>query len=191
MKKLISTLVLLFASPCLLNTDVLAQQRDHLTPQEVELVKEAQILDKRIDVFIKAVERRVQVLDGTVPATTKKSKKEAELWGDLPTGSRSDLVGDIARIFDEAITNIDDVSSRDERNPLIPKALRRLAQSVNEVMAHMRTLRDQAKTEAEIANFEMLNEDARQILEAANKLPPEVEKKSKKKEKKDSGGSDF
>jgi hypothetical protein len=189
MKKLISTLVLLFASSSLLNGNVLAQQRDHLTPQEVELVKEAQILDKRIEVFIKAVERRVQVLNGAVPPTTKKSKKEAELWGDLPTGSRSELVGDIARIFDEAITNIDDVSSRDDRNPLIPKALRRLAQSVNEVMAQMRTLRDQAKTEAEIANFEMLNEDAKQILEAANKLPPEVDsKKSKKKEKKDSGG---
>jgi hypothetical protein len=187
MKKLISTVVLLLASSSL-NGDVLAQQRDHLTPQEVELVKEAQILDKRIEVFIKAVERRLQVLNGTVPATTKKSKKEAELWGDLPTGSRSELVGDIARIFDEAITNIDDVSSRDDRNPLIPKALRRLAQSVNEVMAQMRTLRDQAKTEAEIANFEMLNEDAQQILEAANKLPPEVDKKSKKKEKKDSGG---
>ena len=27
-----------------------------------------------------------------------------------------ELVGDIARIFDEAITNIDDVNSRDERN---------------------------------------------------------------------------
>lgn len=190
MKNLISVVVLLVASLSLLSNDVLAQQRDHLTPQEVDLVKEAQILDKRIEVFIKAVERRVQVLNGVVPATTKKSKKEAELWGDLPTGSRSELVGDIARIFDEAITNIDDVSSRDERNPLVPKALRRLAQSVNEVMAQMRTLRDQAKTEAEIANFEMLNEDAKQILEAANKLPPEVEKKDKKKEKKDSGGEE-
>ena len=164
-------------------------QRDHLTPKEVDLVKEAQILDKRMEVFIKAVERRVIVLTGGVPANTKQAKKEAELWGDLPTGSRSELVGDIARIFDEAITNIDDVSSRDERNPLIPKALRKLAQAVNTVMAQMRTLRDQAKTEAEIASFEMLNEDAQQILEAANRLPPEVDtKKSKKKEKKDSGG---
>jgi len=191
MKLLISTVVLLivFASSSLLKGEALAMQRDHLTPREVDLVKEAQILDKRIEVFIKAVERRVLILTGGVPANTKQAKKEAELWGDLPTGSRSELVGDIARIFDEAITNIDDVSTRDERNPLIPKALRRLAQAVNTVMAQMRTLRDQAKTEAEIANFELLNEDAQQILEAANKLPPEVDiKKSKKKEKKDSGG---
>ena len=191
MKLLISSAVLLivFVSSPLWNGDVLAMQRDHLTSKEVDLVKEAQILDKRIEVFIKAVERRVMVLTGAAPPNTKQAKKEAELWGDLPTGSRSELVGDIARIFDEAITNIDDVSSRDDRNPLIPKALRKLAQAVNTVMAQMRTIRDQAKTEAEIASFEMLNEDAQQILEAANRLPPEVDtKKGKKKEKKDSGG---
>jgi hypothetical protein len=39
-------------------------QRDHLTQQEVDLVKEAQILDKRIDVFIKAAERRMMVITG-------------------------------------------------------------------------------------------------------------------------------
>jgi hypothetical protein len=187
MRKHSSVALLLFAFFSLLNIDVMAVQRDHLTPQEVELVKEAQILDKRVEVFIKAVERRVLVLNGGAPPSTKKSKKEAELWGDLPTGSRAELVGDIARIFDEAITNIDDVSLRDDRNPLIPKALRRLAQAVNTVMAQMEPFRTQAKTDAEIASFELLNEDAQQILEAANKLPPEVEKKGKNK-KKDSGG---
>jgi hypothetical protein len=190
MKSLISTiaLVIVFGSLSLWKGEVIAMQRDHLTPLEVDRVKEAQILDKRIEVFIKAVDRRVQVLMGGAPTNPKQAKKDAELWGDLPTGSRSELVGDIARIFDEAITNIDDVSARDERNPLIPKALRKLAQAVNTVMAQMRTLRDQAKSEAEIASFERLNEDAQQILEAANRLPPEVEKKGKKKDKKDSGG---
>jgi hypothetical protein len=99
----------------------------------------------------------------------------------LPTGSRAELVGDIARILDEAITNIDDVSARDERNPLISKALRRLAQTVNTVMAQLTPLSTQAKTDAEIANFELLNENAKSILEAANKLPPEVDKKAKNK----------
>src|SRR3954469_25030576 len=79
-----------------------AQKRDHLTPQEVDLVKEAQILDKRIDVFIKAAERRVMVVNGTAASNAKLLKKDAERWGELPTGSRFELVGDIARIFDEA-----------------------------------------------------------------------------------------
>ena len=45
-----------------------AQKRDHLTPQEVDLVKEAQVLDKRIDVFIKAAERRLMVINGSANA---------------------------------------------------------------------------------------------------------------------------
>jgi len=181
-------LFVVFACLSLTHIDACAQQRDHLTEQEVELVKEAQIIDKRIEVFTKAIDRRLQVLSGHAPPTTKQSKKEAELWGDLPTGSRSELVGDIARIFDEAITNIDDVSSRDDRNPLIPKALRKLAQEVNIALAQLTPLKDQAKTEAEIANFELMNENAHQILEAANRLPPDVEIDKKSKKKKDSGG---
>jgi hypothetical protein len=163
---------------------VVAQaQRDHLTPQEVDLVKEAQVLDKRIDVFIKAAERRLMVINNTAAsaANAKQLKKDSERWGELPTGSRAELVGDIARIFDEAITNIDDVSARDERNPLIAKSLRKLATSVNTILGQLKPLGVDAKNDAEIASFELLNEDAQSILEAANKLPPEVvDKKAKK-----------
>ena len=158
-------------------------QRDHLTPQEVDLVKEAQILDKRIDVFIRAAERRLLVINNSAAAAgnAKVLKKESERWGELPTGSRAELVGDIARIFDEAITNIDDVSARDERNPLIAKSLRKLASAVNTILGQLKPLSTDAKSDAEIASFEMLNEDAQSILEAANKLPPEViDKKAKK-----------
>ena len=158
-------------------------QRDHLTPQEVDLIKEAQILDKRIDVFIRAAERRLLVINnsGAAAANAKVLKKESERWGELPTGSRAELVGDIARIFDEAITNIDDVSARDERNPLIAKSLRKLAAAVNTILGQLKPLSAEAKSDAEVASFEMLNEDAQSILEAANKLPPEVvDKKAKK-----------
>jgi acyl-CoA reductase-like NAD-dependent aldehyde dehydrogenase len=157
-----------------------AQSRDHLTQQEVDLVKEAQILDKRIDVFIKATERRMMVINNSAAANAKQLKKDSERWGELPTGSRAELVSDIARILDEAITNIDDVSSRDERNPLIAKSLRKLAQAVNSIMTQLKPLSTEAKSDAEIASFELLNEDAQSILEAATKLPPEVDKKAKK-----------
>ena len=157
------------------------QRRDHLTPQEVDLIKEAQELDKRTDVFIKAAERRMLVINGQAEANAKQLKKDAERWGELPTGSRADLVSDIARILDEAITNIDDVSTSDERNPLIPKSLRKLATAVNTLMAQLKPLSSQMTSESETASFELLNEDAQSILEAAAKLPPEVDKKSKKK----------
>jgi|SRR6185503_19124643 hypothetical protein len=177
---LLSFFLVLFVGPTFLTAASTFQKRDHLTQQEVDLVKEAQALDKRIDVFIKAAERRMMVITGSSAANAKQLKKDAERWGELPTGSRADLVADIARILDEAITNIDDVSSRDERNPLIPKSLRKLAQSVNAIMAQLKPLGAQAKNEAEVASFELLNEDAQSILEAANRLPPEVEKKAKK-----------
>jgi hypothetical protein len=171
-------LVVLLASG--LTTSAAAfQKRDHLTEKEVDLVKEARALDKRIDVFIRAAERRLMVLNNSAAANAKQLKKEAERWGELPTGSRAELVGDIARILDEAITNIDDVSSRDERNPLIPKSLRKLAQSVNSIMAQLKPLSVEAKSDAEVASFELLNEDAQSILDAATKLPPPIEKKAK------------
>lgn len=162
-------------------TNTALAQRDYLTPQEVDLVKEAQILDKRIDVFIRAAERRLIVINSSAAANAKQLKKESERWGELPTGSRAELVSDIARIIDAAIDNIDDVSMHDERNPLIGKSLRKLSTSVNSIMTQLKPLSAQAKGEAEIASFEQLNEGVQSITEATAKLPPEVEKKAKNK----------
>jgi hypothetical protein len=48
-------------------------------------------------------------------------------------------------------------------------------------MTDLKPLSTEAKSDAEIASFELLNEDANSILEAVMKLPPEVEKKTKAK----------
>jgi hypothetical protein len=110
-------------------------------------------------------------------------KKDSEAWGELPTGSRTELISDIAGIFDEAITNIDDVSSRDERNPLIPKALRKLAAAASRIVEQLKPAEAQAKSDAELSSFDQLTENAESILSAANKLPPPTaaEKKGKTK----------
>jgi hypothetical protein len=159
-----------------------AQQRDHLTPQEVELIKDTQILDKRIEVFIRAAERRVLVLTGTANANAnaKQLKKDSEKWGELPAGNPGELISDIARILDEAITNIDDVSARDEKNPLIPKALRRLASVATLIVDQVRPFASKADTNS----FDQLTENAESIAQAASQLPPEVAKKGKSKEEK-------
>jgi hypothetical protein len=157
------------------------QAREHLTPQEIELVKDAQILDKRVDVFIKAADRRVLALSGTDATSARQLKKDSESWGELPSGTRAELIGDIARILDEAITNIDDVSARDENNPLIPKALRKLAATALRIVEQLKPAEAQAKGDAELSSFDQLAENAESILQAANKLPPPVEKKGKGK----------
>jgi hypothetical protein len=69
----------------------------------------------------------------------------------------------------------------DELNPVLAKSVRKLATSVNTILGLLMPLVVDAKHDAEIASFELLNEDAQSILEAANKLPPEVvDKKAKK-----------
>ena len=102
--------------------------------------------------------------------------------GELPAGSRAELIGDIAGIFDEAITNIDDVSMRDEKNPLIPKSLRKLAAAASRIVELLKPVESQDKSEAELSSFEQVAENAESIQQAANKLPPPTaaQKKGKK-----------
>jgi hypothetical protein len=181
----LSILLLTFVAILVLCSTALGfQAREHLTAQEIELVKDAQILDKRIDIFIKAADRRVLALNGTDATSAKQLKKDSESWGELPSGTRAELIGDIARIFDEAITNIDDVSARDENNPLIPKALRKLAAAASRIVEQLKPAEAQAKGDAELNSFDQLTENAESILQAANKLPPPVEKKGKGKTEK-------
>lgn len=164
----------LLLSCCLAAGAVPPQARDHLTPKEIDLVKDAQELDRRIDVFIKAADRRLLAIKGLDAASAKELKKDAEFWGDLPSGSRSELVGDIAKILDEAITNVDDVSSRDEKNPALPRVLRKLAAAASRIVDQLKPLESSAQGAAEVSNFDELMENAETIMQAANKLPPEV-----------------
>src|ERR1700687_4047538 len=65
----------------LINGSVTAQTRDHLTDQETELVRFYQELDKRIDVFIKAIDRRFAIINGMAPPPSKKLLKDEPEWG--------------------------------------------------------------------------------------------------------------
>ena len=111
---------------------------------------------------------------------TAKANKNSESWGEV-SGSRAELIGDIAKIFDEAITNIDNVSAKDPNNALIPKALRKLAAAATRIMDQLKPAEAQAKNEAELNSFDQLSEYAESIVQAANRLPAEAEKKAKSK----------
>jgi hypothetical protein len=171
--------LLVFLSGCLAAMAHPPQARDYLTTKEVDLVKDAQELDKRIDVFIKAANRRLVVIKG-LDRNTKELKKDAEFWGDLPAGTRSELVGDISRILDAAIDNIDDVSYRDEKNPALPRALRKLAGAASRIVDELKPLQGSAASQAEVRNFEELMDNAETIVQAAGKLSPEVVQPRKK-----------
>lgn len=153
-----------------------ATSRDYLTPEEVEQVKLAQIIDQRIDVFIKAAERRLLVLSGA-GASSKQTAKEQKIWGDLPKGTRVELIMDIANILDAAINNIDDVAVRDEKNRLIPKALRKLAEAANRIQIQLAAIREQTQDNSEHRAIEEALRNVEEILGASSKLPPEEKKK--------------
>jgi hypothetical protein len=175
---------------CALFTSLPAQarnslKRDHLTEQEVELVRDAQALDKRTEVFIRAAERRLQAINGaaTTVVNSKQSQKEMDKWGPLPKGTRAELLQDFAMILDEAINNIDDVAARDIKNPLVQKSLRKLASAVNGFLPQINSLRAAARDGEELAALEEALDNMQQITEAANRLPPPSEEKKDKNKK--------
>ncbi|MDT4954269.1 MAG: hypothetical protein QOJ02_2407 [Acidobacteriota bacterium] len=172
------TLLLLFAFSVATSTLALnPAKRDYLTPKEEDQVKEAQIIDKRIEVFIKVAERRLLVLADSSAAESKQVQKDLEKWGELPKGTRVELIMDIANVLDAAITNIDDVAARDERNPLIAKALRKLASAATRFQSQLAPMREQAKGDLERNAIDQAIGNVQEILEAAGKLPPEEKKK--------------
>ncbi len=87
---------------CILFCAARAQNRDHLTDAESELIRENQQLDKRIEVFIRAIDRRFAIVTGvTQPEPKRKEKdKNQEDWGEQPIGTHAQLLEDVAGILD-------------------------------------------------------------------------------------------
>ena len=165
-----------------------AVQRDHLTPAEADLVRDAQALDQRTQIFIKAAERRLLLLTDpqaaqalqakqqTKQAKNKEKDADKELWGELPKGTRAELYADLTGIFDEAITNIDDVAARNAKSSLLPHALRNLAAAAARFRTQLLPLRDTAADDEREALDNALSE-LQEIIDAGQKLPPEAETK--------------
>jgi len=160
------------------------QRREHLTAQEVDMVRDTQELDRRSELFIKIAERRLVAVTNpaTAAATPTLSAKEIEKWGELPKGTRAQHLGDLARIFDEAIVNVDDVAARTPDSALLPKAVRKLAEASTRFLAQLTPLRTSASGDGEREALEQTIDNLQQIIDAAKRLPEQVpEKKGEKK----------
>jgi len=158
-------------------------QRDHLTDAETDLIRFYRELDKRTEVFIKAADRRFAIMNHTAQPATKKGAKDEPEWGDLPKGSRTDLLNDVAGILDEAITNIEDVARRDEKDPQISRSLRKLSAAATRYIGQVNAFKSKVTDPDEIAAIERLGDNANQIIEAAKKLPAAAAEDEKKKKK--------
>lgn len=142
-----------------------AQKREHLTPEEIELVRDNQELDARTKVFIAAAERRLLAV--TNPAeSAKNAPKEKEKWGEVQ-GTRTQLFYDISKILDEAVVNVDDVAEHNPESPLLRKSLFLLAEATARMVPELTRLREAAQSEAEADQLERALETAREITDAA------------------------
>lgn len=132
--------LLVFCFAFVLVAPARAQKRDHLTEEEADQVREIQVIDKRIEVFIFAADRRLLLL--TNPAA-KQTKKEEERWGPLPKGTRVELLQDYKHILEEAMEKLDDAYERDRKSELLPKALHKFKEAANRHLTQLRSLAPQ------------------------------------------------
>jgi hypothetical protein len=165
-----------------------AQRRDYMTDPEIELIRDNQEIDKRIDVLTKMIDRRFTLL-GIDSGGWKQGEKEQKIWGDAPKGSRSELFADIRQLLQKAVDDVDDVAEHNANTqtankiegPLFPTAVRSLAAAATRYRplldAELPKIND-GRDKGMILNAIELCDS---IIESVASLPPEVITDKKKK----------
>ena len=175
---------LAFSAALLFPANLYPQQRDYLTEQEVELVRDAQDIDTRIDVLTGAIDRRFAVLKvGTVSA---KQAKDSDKWGPAPTGTKLQLLDDVRKLLQKAIDDIDNAvdhpinydidKDRTEKQKKrdaqrFPKAVNSLAAAAKSYVPIFQSLLDQTKDDRERGLILDALDSCQQIIDAAVKAP--------------------
>ncbi|MFN6963168.1 MAG: hypothetical protein ACK4S4_05305 [Pyrinomonadaceae bacterium] len=166
------------------------QRRDYMTEEEIELVRDAQDIDERIEVLTAMIERRFTALK--TDTANPKPIKESEKWGPAPSGTRLELLDDIRRLIQKAIDDIDnsfehptDYSLDKDRTEKqkkrdaqrFPAAVRSLAASSRRYLPVFKTLLERSKDEREKGVIIDAIESCEQVIDAAAKLPAEPKDK--------------
>ncbi|MEP7213605.1 MAG: hypothetical protein ABI791_11035 [Acidobacteriota bacterium] len=160
-----------------------AQRRDSMTEAEIELIRDNQDIDLRVDVLTKMIDRRFAALKLDV-AGWKPPAKETDKWGEEPTGTRLQLLTDVRRLLQKAVDDVDDVSEHDANaltqnkttGKLFPKALRKLSAAASRysliLKSSLKTSIDEMERGSILNSIDLCD----QIIEASTKLPPETKK---------------
>jgi hypothetical protein len=179
------TLLALISISVLVSTAA-AQRRDFVTEQEGKLIREAQEIDLRIEALTKFIDRRLAAAN-IAGHTWTPPKKNSELWGPEPTGSRSELLSDIKRLLQKSIDDIDDIASRTSTaiegnevgGKLFPKAVRNLAAAATRYKPIFEAELGKSKSNTDRGLLIQSIEFCDQIIEAASQVPAEEPKKKK------------
>ncbi|MEO5860428.1 MAG: hypothetical protein ABIR33_15945 [Pyrinomonadaceae bacterium] len=169
-----------------LSSAATGQRRDFVTDQEAEIIREAQEIDLRIEALTKFIDRRLSAANIVGHAWTL-PKKNTELWGPEPAGSRSELLSDAKRLLQKSIDDIDDIASRPKTaiegnevsGKLFPKAVRNLASAATRYKAIFQAELERSTSNTDKGLLIQSIEFCDQIMEAASQLPAEEVKKKK------------
>ena len=175
------SLVLFFVLTIFSSVSDAQQGRDNLTYEEIEMIRDVQEIDGRMEIYVKAIDRRLMVLNNATAPRAKEIEKDSDKWGELPKGTRAELLSDIRKILDETIDKLDDVSDRDAKNDLIPYSLHVLADGARRFVPELEKLKETTTEQREIGLINNSLDSCAEILEAAAKIPKPDKKPKKKK----------
>ncbi|MFY9553333.1 MAG: hypothetical protein WAV47_01300 [Blastocatellia bacterium] len=143
---------------------------DYLTEEEDDHVREAQLADHRVKVFMRIAERRLKAI--AAPPTQsadkrdqKKVDEEQREWGALPKLSRADLLRHYARAISECMAKLEDSYERNPKSSALPKALGILRDSTDKHLQTLNALKPEMTAEDEVTALR----DAIDEAETANK----------------------
>ncbi len=170
-----------------------AQRRDFLSEAEIEIIRDAQDIDLRIEALLRMADRRFHVLGIDVKGW-KDAGKASDVWGELPKGSRTDMFNDIKRIVQKAVDDIDNLAANPDAAPIrekddkrakkdherFPKAVRNLAAGATRYMDPLKAELDRATGAAEKGLITSTLDLCEQIIAAAGTLPAETKPATKK-----------
>jgi hypothetical protein len=175
-----------------------AQRRDYLTESEIELVRDAQEIDRRIHVLTQAIDRRFAVLQISAGAN---SSKYDDKWGEPPQGTRAELFRDIDGLLQKAVDDIDDVAShrsaappkepstadekdnKDSKRKAVrfPNAVRSLASAAARYRTALAATLEKSTDDAERGPIMDSIDLCDQIISASTQIPADVQEEKKKR----------
>ncbi len=161
-----------------------AQKRDHLTAEEIELIRDVQEVDLRMELFVKAIERRLWAIEGVDKLGEEQKKridKDSDKWGALPTGTKLQLFSDIGKILNEAIDKLDDVYENEPKSELIPFAYEIIADYSENLIPRLASLAEKTSDKQELGLLETAADRCRDILDVRDTVPKPVGKRKKSK----------
>lgn len=197
---IITCLTIFVVFQILYPASVSAQRRDYLTEEEIELVRNSPEIDKRIEVLVRAIDRRFLVINQD-NSQENQIRKDQDKWGPLPSGDRGQLLSDIRFLLQKAIDDIDDVAARQDSNQRVleggsvhdedkntariirnndskfPQAVHFLADASRRFIPQFNSLADQASERGEQGSIIRALEFCEMIVEASARIARPQKKK--------------